>query len=243
MTVSALIPARLHSTRLEKKLLKNLKGIPLIVRTYQAVNSSKLFNEVKIVTDSDEIIDVLKKNNIAYFKSIKLHKTGTDRIAEFADEMKSDLIINIQGDEPFVRKEDLSKIIGVFKNDRSKKINVASLMIKLKKMEDITNKNNVKVVVDTNNDSILFSRNPIPFVRGGYEPNFYKHVGVYAFRNTYLKEFSNYKQTPLEKTEMIEALRIIENGKKIRMIEIFKEHVSIDTIEDFKRAESIFRKK
>ena len=112
MTVSALIPARLHSTRLEKKLLKNLKGIPLIVRTYQAVNSSNLFDEVKVVTDSDEIIDVLKKNNIAYFKSIKPHKTGTDRIAEFADDMKSDIIINIQGDEPFVIAEEITEYFG-----------------------------------------------------------------------------------------------------------------------------------
>tara|TARA_Y100001935_G_scaffold249093_1_gene247171 strand:+ start:93 stop:824 length:732 start_codon:yes stop_codon:yes gene_type:complete len=241
MTVTALIPARLHSTRLEKKLLKDLKGIPLIVRTYQTVNSTKLFDEVKVVTDSDEIIDVLEKYKILYYKSTKDHKTGTDRIAEFAHDMKSDIIINIQGDEPFVEKEDLNKIISVFESDKNKKINVVSLMIKLYKPEDINNPNNVKVVVDTNNDSIFFSRNPIPFVRKEYKQNFYKHVGVYAFRNIYLKEFSKYKQTPLEKTEMIEALRIIENGKKIRMIEIYREHVSIDTLEDLERAKSILK--
>lgn len=243
MTISALIPARLNSTRLEKKLLKDLCGVPLIVRTYKNIVKSNLFNEVIVVTDSDEIIDVLVKNDIKFLKSKNEHKTGTDRIAEFSNEFKSDIIVNIQGDEPFINKNDLKKIIEVFNNDIDNKIDIVSLMISLKSTNDIVNPNNVKVIVDKNNNSIYFSRNVIPFNRSNYKIKYFKHVGIYAFRNSYLNEFKNYIQSDLEKTEMIEAIRVIENGKKIKMIEIFNEHISIDTIDDFKIAESILNNK
>ena len=243
MTISALIPARLNSTRLEKKLLKDLCGIPLIVRTYKNIVKTNLFNEVIVVTDSDEIIDVLVKNDIKFLKSKNEHKTGTDRIAEFSNEFKSDIIVNIQGDEPFINKNDLKKIIDVFNNDIDNKIDIVSLMISLKSNNDIINPNNVKVIVDKNNNSIYFSRNVIPFNRSNYKIKYFKHVGIYAFRNSYLNEFKNYIQSDLEKTEMIEAIRVIENGKKIKMIEIFNEHISIDTIDDFKIAESILNNK
>ena len=243
MTISALIPARLNSTRLEKKLLKDLCGIPLIVRTYKNIVKTNLFNEVIVVTDSDEIIDVLVKNDIKFLKSKNEHITGTDRIAEFSNEFKSDIIVNIQGDEPFINKNDLKKIIEVFNNDIDNKIDIVSLMISLKSNNDIINPNNVKVIVDKNNNSIYFSRNVIPFNRSNYKIKYFKHVGIYAFRNSYLNEFKNYIQSDLEKTEMIEAIRVIENGKKIKMIEIFNEHISIDTIDDFKIAESILNNK
>ena len=243
MTVSALIPARLNSSRLEKKLIKDLDGIPIIVRTYKNIVSTNLFKEVIVVTDSDEIVEILKKHNIKFLKSLKSHNTGTDRIAEFADKFNSDIIVNVQGDEPFISKDDLIKIINEFKCDSNNLVNVVSLMIKLSNIDEINNPNNVKVVVDNNNDSILFSRSIIPFDRDDLKPNYYKHIGVYAFRTLYLKKFAKYDQTPLEKAEMIEALRIVEHGEKIRMIEIFKEHVSIDTIDDLKMAESILKQK
>ena len=243
MTVSALIPARLNSSRLEKKLIKDLDGIPIIVRTYKNIVSTNLFKEVIVVTDADEIVEILKKHNIKFLKSLKSHNTGTDRIAEFADKFNSDIILNVQGDEPFISKDDLIKIINEFKCDSNNLVNVVSLMIKLSNIDEINNPNNVKVVVDNNNDSILFSRSIIPFDRDDLKPNYYKHIGVYAFRTLYLKKFAKYDQTPLEKAEMIEALRIVEHGEKIRMIEIFKEHVSIDTIDDLKMAESILKQK
>ncbi len=243
MTVSALIPARLNSSRLEKKLIKDLDGIPIIVRTYKNIVSTNLFKEVIVVTDADEIVEILKKHNIKFLKSLKSHNTGTDRIAEFADKFNSDIIVNVQGDEPFISKDDLIKIINEFKCDSNNLVNVVSLMIKLSNIDEINNPNNVKVVVDNNNDSILFSRSIIPFDRDDLKPNYYKHIGVYAFRSLYLKKFAKYDQTPLEKAEMIEALRIVEHGEKIRMIEIFKEHVSIDTIDDLKMAESILKQK
>ena len=243
MTVSALIPARLNSSRLEKKLIKDLDGIPVIVRTYKNIVSTNLFKEVIVVTDADEIVEILKRHNIKFLKSLKSHNTGTDRIAEFADKFNSDIIVNVQGDEPFISKDDLISIINEFKYDSNNLVNVVSLMIKLSNIDEINNPNNVKVVVDNNNDSILFSRSIIPFDRDDLKPNYYKHIGVYAFRSLYLKKFAKYDQTPLEKAEMIEALRIVEHGEKIRMIEIFKEHVSIDTIDDLKMAESILKQK
>ena len=243
MTASALIPARLNSSRLDKKLIKDLDGIPIIVRTYKNIVSTNLFKEVIVVTDSDEIVEILKKHNIKFLKSLKSHNTGTDRIAEFADKFNSDIIVNVQGDEPFISKDDLIKIINEFKCDSNNLVNVVSLMIKLSNIDEINNPNNVKVVVDNNNDSILFSRSIIPFDRDDLKPNYYKHIGVYAFRTLYLKKFAKYDQTPLEKAEIIEALRIVEHGEKIRMIEIFKEHVSIDTINDLKMDESILKGK
>ena len=243
MTVSALIPARLNSTRLEKKLIKNLDGIPVIVRTYQNIRSTKLFDEVVVVTDSDEIINVLKEFDIKFLKSKEDHNTGTDRIAEFSKKFKSDIIINVQGDEPFVLKEDLSKIINTFKNDIENKINVISLMTKLISVEEINNPNNVKVVVDKNNNSLMFSRAIIPYKRVENNVNYFKHIGIYAFRNSFLNKFKKFKQTNLELTEMIEALRIIEHGYNIHMIEIDHEQISIDTIDDFNKAKSMLNKK
>ena len=243
MTVSALIPARLNSTRLEKKLIKNLDGIPIIVRTYQNICSTKLFDDVVVVTDSDVIINVLKEFDIKFLKSKEDHNTGTDRIAEFSKKFKSDIIINVQGDEPFVLKEDLSKIINTFKNDIENKINVISLMTKLISVEEINNPNNVKVVVDKNNNSLLFSRSIIPYKRVENNVNYFKHIGIYAFRNSFLNKFKKFKQTNLELTEMIEALRIIEHGYNIHMIETDHEQISIDTIDDFNKAKSMLNRK
>ena len=243
MTVSALIPARLNSTRLEKKLIKNLGGIPVIVRTYQNICSTKLFDEVVVVTDSDDIINVLKEYDIKFLKSKEDHNTGTDRIAEFSKKFKSDIIINVQGEEPFVLKVDLSKIINTFKNDIENKINVISLMTKLISDEEINNPNNVKVVVDKNNKSLMFSRSIIPYKRVENNVNYFKHIGIYAFRNSFLNKFKKFKQTNLELTEMIEALRIIEHGYNIHMIEIDHEQISIDTIDDFNKAKSMLNKK
>ena len=243
MTVSALIPARLYSTRLEKKLIKILEGVPLIVRTYQNICSTKLFDDVVVVTDSDIIINILKEFDVKFLKSKKDHKTGTDRIAEFSKKFKSDIIINIQGDEPFVLKDDLLKIINKFKNDIENQINVISLMTKFISDQEINNPNNVKVVVDNYNNSLFFSRAIIPFKRVENDINYYKHVGIYAFRNSFLNKFKKFKQTNLELTEMIEALRIIEYGYNIHMIEIDNEQISIDTIDDFNKAKSLLNKK
>ncbi len=243
MTFSALIPARLNSTRLKRKLLKKINGIPLIVRTYQNIKSFNFFDNVTVVTKSEEIIKTLREYNINFLKSKKNHLTGTDRIEEFANDIISEFVINVQGDEPFIEKNDLKKVIDEFKKDKQKKIDVVSLMSRINVKKQIIDPNNVKVVVDKNNDSIIFTRSVIPYQRSDINPIFYKHVGIYGFRKSFLKDFSKYEQTPLEKSEKIEALRMVENGKKIRMIEIFNEHISIDTPEDLKRAKLLFNLK
>ncbi len=198
MTFSALIPARLNSTRLKRKLLKKINGIPLIVRTYQNIKSFNFFDNVTVVTKSEEIIKTLIEYNINFLKSKKNHLTGTDRIAEFANDIISEFVINVQGDEPFIEKNDLKKVIDEFKKDKQKKIDVVSLMSRINVKKQIIDPNNVKVVVDKNNDSIIFTRSVIPYQRSDINPIFYKHVGIYGFRKSFLKDFSKYEQTPLE---------------------------------------------
>mgnify|MGYP006052257487 CR=1 FL=1 len=242
MTVSALIPARLNSSRLEKKLIKDLDGIPVIVRTYKNIVSTNLFKEVIVVTDADEIVEILKKHNIKFLKSLKSHNTGTDRIAEFADKFNSDIIVNVQGDEPFINKDDLIKIINEFKCDSNNLVNVVSLMIKLSNIDEINNPNNVKVVVDNNNDSILFSRSIIPFDRDDLKPNYYKHIGVYAFRKNTLINFSSLNRSKNEISQNLEGNRAIDNLIPIKMIKIDFHGISIDTEKDFIDAEKYLSK-
>ena len=242
MKTLVIIPSRLAATRLPGKPLLKINGLSIISHVFKKAEEARI-GEVLVATEDQEIIDDVKQNGGQAILTKNEHKTGTDRIAEFSNEFKSDIIVNIQGDEPFINKNDLKKIIEVFNNDIDNKIDIISLMISLKSNNDIINPNNVKVIVDKNNNSIYFSRNVIPFNRSNYKIKYFKHVGIYAFRNSYLNEFKNYIQSDLEKTEMIEAIRVIENGKKIKMIEIFNEHISIDTIDDFKIAESILNNK
>ena len=239
MKTIALIPARLESERFPNKLIKKLDGVPIIVRTYLAALNSKLYDQVYVVSGNDEIIDLIKSKDGLIFKSRKIHLSGTDRIAEAAKEIDHDIVVNLQGDEPFINIDAIDSLIASFEDNSVK---MASLMTSFNSFDEIKNPNNVKVTVDKNNNAIFFSRSPIP--EGENEiKKFNRHIGVYAFRTLYLKKFAKYDQTPLEKAEMIEALRIVEHGEKIRMIEIFKEHVSIDTIDDLKMAESILKQK
>ena len=239
MKTIALIPARLESERFPNKLIKNLDGVPIIVRTYLAALNSKLFDQVYVVSGNDEIIDLIKSKDGLTFKSRKIHQSGTDRIAEAAKEIDHDIVVNLQGDEPFINIDAINNLISSFEDNSVK---MASLMTSFNSFDEINNPNNVKVTVDKNDNAIFFSRSPIPEGEGEIK-KFNRHIGVYAFRTLYLKKFAKYDQTPLEKAEMIEALRIVEHGEKIRMIEIFKEHVSIDTIDDLKMAESILKQK
>ena len=231
MRTIALVPARLESTRLEKKLLRLISDTPLVVLTAKNILKSKLFNEVFVVTDSDEIIEVLKKYSIRFFKSSKHYETGTDRISEFANKFNCDLIINVQGDEPFIQN---------FKNDNKNEIEAISLKTLIKNDNEINDPNNVKVITDNNSNAIYFSRLPLPYNRYGNEIKYYKHVGIYAFRKKALIKFSNLKKSKLEKAEMIEAIRFIENGMKIKILEVKNNYIGIDTIEDLTRARKMF---
>lgn len=233
----ALIPARLESTRLSRKLLRELNGIPLIVRTAQNITDFKIFDEVHVITDSIDIKNILDKYSISNFLSEKDHQTGTDRVAEYANNFDCDIIINVQGDEPFIKKQNLQIILSEFENDHNKIIDVISLKKRIDKQIDVDNHNNVKVVTDANDFANFFSRSPIPHNRSNSFNQYYKHIGVYAFRKKALMEFPKMFISEIEKAEKIEALRFIYNDKKIKLLEIHNNIISIDTEEDIIEAE------
>ena len=233
----ALIPARLESTRLSRKLLRELNGIPLIVRTAQNIIDFKIFDEVHVITDSTDIKNILDKYSISNFLSEKDHQTGTDRVAEYANNFDCDIIINVQGDEPFIKKQNLQIILSEFENDHDKIIDVISLKKRIDKQIDVDNHNNVKVVTDANDFANFFSRSPIPHNRSNSFNQYYKHIGIYAFRKKALMEFPKMFISEIEKAEKIEALRFIYNDKKIKLLEIHNNIISIDTEEDFIEAQ------
>ena len=233
----ALIPARLESTRLSRKLLRELNGIPLIVKTAQNIIDFKIFDEVHVITDSTDIKNILDKYSISNFLSEKDHQTGTDRVAEYANNIDCDIIINVQGDEPFIKKQNLQIILSEFENDHNKIIDVISLKKRIDKQIDVDNHNNVKVVTDANDFANFFSRSPIPHNRSNSFNQYYKHIGIYAFRKKALMEFPKMFISEIEKAEKIEALRFIYNDKKIKLLEIHNNIISIDTEEDFIEAQ------
>ena len=233
----ALIPARLESTRLSRKLLRELNGIPLIVRTAQNIIDFKIFDEVHVITDSTDIKNILDKYSISNFLSEKDHQTGTDRVAEYANNFDCDIIINVQGDEPFIKKQNLQIILSEFENDHNKIIDVISLKKRIDKQIDVDNHNNVKVVTDANDFANFFSRSPIPHNRSNSFNQYYKHIGIYAFRKKALMEFPKMFISEIEKAEKIEALRFIYNDIKIKLLEIHNNIISIDTEEDFIEAQ------
>ena len=230
----ALIPARVESKRFHGKLLKKLSGVPIIIRTYQSAIRANIFDDVFVVTHNNQIIDLIKSINGKYLKSSPNHESGTDRIAEVAIDLKYDIIVNLQGDEPFIDRLSIEELLNGF-ND--KKVQMASLMRDFKDKNELNDSNNVKVIVDKDNYSINFSRFPM----NSYSDN-YKHIGVYAFRKETLIEFSKMEKTLMEKKEKIECLRYIENGKKIKMFKTDFSGVSIDTPEDLIKAEEYIRK-
>jgi len=240
MKTIAMIPARLDSERLPGKLMMDLGGLPIILKTYQNVVNSCLFDEVYVITDSLIIFNLIKDNGGDVFMSAVKHESGSDRIAEFASKINSDIILNVQGDEPFIDKLSLKKLIDIFKNDHYKKIDLASLMQPIDKIKDVESSSNVKVVVDNDNFALYFSRSIIPFNRlPNDKPNYYKHIGVYAFKKEALIYFYNSKPSTLEKFEKLEQLRFLENGKKIKMVETIYKGIGIDTIEDLINARKI----
>ncbi len=232
-----MIPARYSASRFPGKLMKNLGGKPVIVQTYQATLQTNLFDEVYVVTDADEISDAIKQVDGKVIISQKEHECGSDRIAEAVENMPVDIVVNVQGDEPFIDAVSLKKLIAVFKKDTQKEIDLASLKVLMTKKTDIKNPNNVKVITDNNNFALYFSRSPIPFHRDkNINVKYYKHKGVYAFRKEALIDFYHLPMTPLDAAEKIEAIRYLEVGKRIKMVETSVESIGIDTPEDLEKA-------
>ncbi len=238
MKVIAMIPARYEASRFPGKLMKDLGGKSVIVRTYEAVVNTRLFDEVYVVTDSEIIFEEIKNYGGKVIKSIKEHESGSDRIAEVIENLDIDVVINVQGDEPFTQKEPLEKLIEVFKKDVKKEVDVASLMFKLENTIEINNPNNVKVVVDKANFAMYFSRAPIPYPRDEKHGVYYKHIGIYAFRKKALLDISKMPVTQLEATEKLENLRFLENHKKIKMVLTNHMPIGIDTEADLEAAKN-----
>jgi len=244
MKVVAMIPARYDSSRFPGKLLENLCGKPILLRTYEAVSNMELFDEIHIVTDSDSIRNRFKTFEISILKSKEEHDCGSDRLAEVADQIEADIIINVQGDEPFTNRQDLLKLIDLFKKDLDESIDLASLMMPIYDANAIENPNNVKVIVNRKNQALYFSRSSIPYLRKDTDQlQFYKHIGIYAFRKQALIDFYHSPKGILEQAEAIECIRHLENGKTIQMIKTDVPSIGIDTPKDLQEAEQLWQKK
>ncbi|MBL7699565.1 MAG: 3-deoxy-manno-octulosonate cytidylyltransferase [Chitinophagaceae bacterium] len=234
-----MIPARYAATRFPAKLMKRLGDKTVIRHTYDNTIKTGLFSEVVVVTDSDLILEEITSHGGKAIKSQKEHQSGSDRIAEAAANLDVDIILNVQGDEPFVKKSPLEKLLAVF-NDPS--VQVASLMQILKDEALVADENYVKVAVDKYGNSLMFSRSAIPYRRDKSVPvKYYEHIGVYAFRKKALLDFTSWEPTPMESAEKIECLRYLENGIPLRMVLTEFMRVEIDTPEDLEKAETLLK--
>lgn len=239
MKIIAVIPARYNSTRFPGKLMEQLGEKTIISTTYDNVVATGLFQDVFVATDSNIIFDEISKHGGKAVMTGE-HETGSDRIAEAVTNIDCDIVINVQGDEPFLKIDPLQQLIEVFKADAKKEISLASLKIELKDKSDIENPNHVKVITDNNGFALYFSRSVIPFHREeSYNIKYYKHIGVYAFRKNALLQFSKLPMQPLEISEKIECIRYLEYGMKIKLIETNFVGVGIDTPEDLAIAKQI----
>ena len=242
MKIISMIPARYSASRFPGKLMQNLAGKSVILRTYEATVATNLFSEVYVVTDSDIIYNEIVNNGGKAVKSQKEHESGSDRIAEAVANVDCDIVVNVQGDEPFTEAESLRKVLEVFKEDEQKEIDLASLMVEITDWEEINNPNTVKVIVDQNNFALYFSRCPIPFPRDKEAgARYFKHKGIYAFRKQALLDFTVLPMQFIEATEKIECIRYLEYGKKIKMVETEVQGVEIDTPEDLEKAKRLWK--
>ncbi len=229
-----MIPARYAATRFPAKLMQLLGDKTVIRYTYDATIATGLFDEVVVVTDSDIIYAEITNAGGHAVMSINEHESGSDRIAEAAIDMDVDIIVNVQGDTPFVKREPLEKLLAQFNDDT---VQVASMMQVLTDRNDIMDPNFVKVAVDKNMNSLFFSRSVIPYPRDkNFPTTYYEHIGVYAFRKQALMNFTHWQVTPLEAAEKIECLRYLENGVPLRMIVVDYMGVEIDTPDDLAKA-------
>jgi len=237
--IGAFIPARYAATRFPAKLMQALGTKTVIRHTYDNTVATGLFDDVYVVTDSEIIFNEITSYGGKAIMSKKEHESGSDRIAEAIEHLAIDIVVNVQGDEPFVKKEPLEKLIAVFKED---KVEVASLMQVLTNTDLIADPNYVKVAVDKNSNALFFSRSVIPYPRNTEIPIvYYEHIGVYAFKKQALLNFTNWPISPLEAAEKIECLRYLENGVSIKMVVTNYMGVEIDTPEDLIKAAKLLK--
>ncbi len=248
MKITAIIPARYGSTRFEGKPLADIVGKPMIQHVYEGVCESRLIQKVIVATDDERIVEAVKGFGGDAVMTSPDHPTGSDRVAEVARKLKSEIIVNVQGDEPLIRGSIIDKAIRPLLNDET--ISISTLMTGIKEVKDWLNPHVVKVVVDQRNFALYFSRSPIPFPRdlhidrlqsnpfGTKRPlprRVYKHIGVYVYPRSFLLRFTRMKPTPLEKLEKLEQLRALENGYRIKLTVVSYEPLCVDTPEDLEK--------
>jgi 3-deoxy-manno-octulosonate cytidylyltransferase (CMP-KDO synthetase) len=239
MKMIAMIPARFAATRFPGKLMQIIGDKTIIRHTYENTIATRLFDEVIVVTDSKIIFEEIIHNGGYAIMSKQEHESGSDRIAEAVADLEVNIILNVQGDEPFIDKESLQKLLDVFKDDHKKNVQVASLMKVINDRHVINDPNCVKVVVDKNMNSLLFSRSVIPYLRDvDADAIYYQHIGVYAFRKNALMNFTKWEITPLEAAEKIECLRYLEHGIQLKMIVTSYNGIAIDTPADLDKAKN-----
>ena len=237
--IGAFIPARYAATRFPAKLMQMLGDKTVIRHTYDNTVATGLFDEVYVVTDSDIIFNEIVKNGGKAIMSKREHESGSDRIAEAIQDLDMDIVVNVQGDEPFVKREPLEQVLACFKDE---KVQVASLMQVLTNQASIEDPNYVKVAVDNNWNALFFSRSVIPYPRAtDISITYYEHVGVYAFKKQALLDFTNWPMSSLEAAEKIECLRYLQNGVSIKMAVTNYMGVEIDTPEDLIKAAALLK--
>jgi 3-deoxy-manno-octulosonate cytidylyltransferase (CMP-KDO synthetase) len=238
MKIVAVIPARLASTRLPRKMLCELAGKPLVGWVYEAVRSSSLVAEVIIATDSEEILEVCRHHGWNARMTSAAHRSGTERVNEISNSIAADVYINVQGDEPLIRPEHIASLLDVMKDPG---VQVGTVKTPCPP-EDIVNPNAVKVVTVPGGSALYFSRATIPFDRDGTAPRYFKHLGLYAYRKPALDLFVSQPESTLEKSERLEQLRFLENGISIYVGETPYDSVGVDTEEDLQRVAEILGK-
>jgi 3-deoxy-manno-octulosonate cytidylyltransferase (CMP-KDO synthetase) len=237
MKIVAVIPARLASTRLQRKMLLHVHGRPLAVWVYEAVRASPLLNDVIIATDSEEIMAACEKHSCHARMTSAKHRSGTERVHEISQSVAADVYINVQGDEPMIRAEHIATLVELMQKSNAP---VGTLKTPASK-EDITNANAVKVVTDLNGRALYFSRSTIPFDRDGAQPRYFKHLGIYAYQKAPLDRFVSLPESSLERTERLEQLRFLENDIPIYIAETKFDSIGVDTKEDFERVSKMLR--
>jgi 3-deoxy-manno-octulosonate cytidylyltransferase (CMP-KDO synthetase) len=235
MKAIAVIPARLASTRLPRKMLRDIAGQPLLARVYDGVRSSTLLDDVIVATDSDEIMQLCRQRGWNARMTSAEHRSGTERVREVADSIAADVYLNIQGDEPLTRAEHIAALLELLKDPN---VQVGTLRTQAS-AEDIHNPNAVKVVCDAAGKALYFSRATIPYDRDGVNPSYFKHLGFYAYRKAALGRFCTLRESSLERSERLEQLRFLENGISIHVAETPYDTVGVDTEDDLRRVEKI----
>ena len=235
------IPARYSSTRLPGKPLKDICGKPMICRVWERASRAASVTEVIVATDDERILQAVEENHGQAMITRADHKTGTDRLAEVAEKFPDvEVVVNVQGDEPLIEPSLIDELVAEFVKDKN--LQMATVATELTDADEMNNPNNVKVVIDKNNDALYFSRSLIPYPRNAGKSPVFKHIGIYAYRRQFLIDYAKMNSTPLEQAESLEQLRALENGFKIRVIKSSCQFIGVDTEEDLQLVNNIYRR-